>query len=956
MKALIAISLGLAALALTPPRAGAAITLLPGEQGFDVTATAEGGVEPELRAGAHPYSIVTEVAVDRTGPGPAEDIRGIELELPPGLIENPEAVERCERGRFTTPRSSPFEASLSGESCPDRSQVGIVTVRSAFGGGEARSFGLFNLVPPPGAPAQLGFSPYGVPVTLTPRIREAGGEFGLTLAVRNLSQQVRIDGLRFEVWGTPWSVVHNEQRGDCLKALEPDFGWAKCSTGPASTFPRLAYLTLSAHCEAPVVTRVRVDSWQDPGAFAQASAASEDAGGEPTALEDCDGVPFAPSVLARLAGNRASSSSGYDFNLDGEGGSLVDPARRVGSQVRRAVLTLPEGATINASLGVGLGVCEPGQFAAETVDSAPGAGCPNASKIGVLSLVSPLFGEPVEGSMFLARPDDPATAAPGSENPFDSMLALYLVAKAPERGVMVKVAGELRADPASGRLTATFDRLPQVPYTHFNVHFRNTQRAPLAAPATCGSYPSVADLSPWRDPGQVVRRTSMSAVIAGVGGGPCPTGTPGFAPGGAGGMLVREAGSYSSFILHLTRRDTEQEITSYSAELPPGLSARLAGVPYCPEEAIAAARGRSGVAELARPSCPEASRIGHTYSGYGLGPTLAYAPGGLYLAGPYGGAPLSIVAIDSATVGPFDLGVIVVRSAIRVDPRSTRVSIDSAGSDPIPHILSGIPLHLRDVRVFIDRGEFTRNPTSCAQMEMTSVLGGSGPVFGDPSDDVVAEAPAPFQVSGCGQLGFRPRLRLALRGGAERGDNPALRAEVRARPGDAGLASTAVTLPPSIFLAQDHIDGLCTGRQWAEGRCPADSVYGHARVFTPLLDRPLEGPVHLRSSPGATLPEVAIRLGGQVAIEVFGRIDAIDGGLRGRFEGLPDAPFSRFVMNLRGGRRGVLENGEDLCRRRQQARVKMIGHNNRGVRGGVGIALRCGGKHRGEGKGRGGRR
>ncbi|HYJ20838.1 MAG TPA: hypothetical protein VEW07_02300, partial [Solirubrobacterales bacterium] len=389
----------------------------------------------------------------------------------------------------------------------------------------------------------------------------------------------------------------------------------------------------------------------------------------------------------------------------------------------------------------------------------------------------------------------------------------------------------------------------------------------------------------------------------------------------------RNAGSRSPFYLHLTRSDAEQEITSYSATLPKGLLGSIAGVPFCPEAAIQAAARNGGFAETASPSCPAASKIGHTTAGYGLGSVLAYAPGGLYLAGPYNGSPLSIVAVDSATVGPFDLGVIIVRSAIRVDPRTAEISIDSAGSDPIPHIIKGIPLHLRDIRVYIDRPQFMVNPTSCERFGIVSTLNGSGAVFSSAADDSTAAVANPFQVSFCSSLPFKPRLDLRLGGGTKRGKYPSLRATVTPRAGDAGIGKAVVTLPPALFLAQDHIDTICSRVQSAASRCPSGSIYGKARAITPLMDEPLEGPVYLRASDNK-LPDLVAELHGRgIRIDVVGRIDSKDGGMRATYDVLPDAPVSKFVLNLKGGKRGLLVNSEDLCAS-APARAQLTGHNN----------------------------
>jgi hypothetical protein len=591
--------------------------------------------------------------------------------------------------------------------------------------------------------------------------------------------------------------------------------------------------------------------------------------------------------------------------------------------VRRAVVTLPEGVTINPSVGSGLGVCTAAQYEAETSSSPFGAGCPAESKIGDFRVKTPIVSGPVNGSIFLAAP---------RENPFGSLIAVYLVAKSIERGILVKVAGELKADPGSGNLTAVFDELPQLPYSDLEIHFREGQRSPLATPPACGNISTEADLTPWRDPG-LVRHKSLPAVIgAGAGGGPCPVGLAPFAPQAVAGMLNSRAGAYTPFYLHLTRKVTEQEIVSYSAQFPPGLLAKIAGIPYCPDSAIEAARQSSGVTERDHPHCPAASLIGHTYSGYGVGSVLAYAPGNLYLAGPYRGSAFSVVAIDSALVGPFDLGTVIIRSAVRIDPQTAQASIDATGTDPIPHIIDGIPIHLRDIRAYIDRPNFTLNPTSCEPFKVASALNGAGRRYADRSDDTLAVASAPFQAFDCASLGFRPRIGLELKGGTKRGNYPSLRVTVRPRPGDANIATSQVRLPPSLFLDQSRIRTICTKTQFAAGRCPSGSVYGHARAFTPLLEAPMEGPVYLRSS-AHTLPDLVFALRGHgIEVDVAGRIDAYKGGIRGTFPTIPDAPVSKFVLRMNGGKRGVLVNAENLCKARQLATARFLGHANRGWR------------------------
>jgi hypothetical protein len=947
----VGVIVAIVAVALSLPGSAAAFDFLPGAAGFDANVYAEGG-GAAAQAGSHPLALSFDLNFESEGVGPFSegDLRNLSLEMPPGLIENPTSIatRECSQADFQTPRASPWEESLSGESCKDNTQVGIVTVRSSFAGGTTRTFGLFNLAAPPGAPSELGFNPYGDPVILVPSIRQAGGEYGITLKAKNASQLLGISGLTLTIWGVPWSVIHNEQRGNCLKETDPAFGWAKCSVGrpgKVGSEPN-AYLTLPTSCEEPLNFAATAESWK----AAEPQPAPRTTSGKQT-LKGCDALEFKPRAAAQLSDPRASSPSGYGFDIEVDTGGVTEPecAPEIGivtgcapPPVRKAVVTLPQGVTINPSVGSGLGVCTPGQYEAETPLSPFGAGCPTESNIGDFSVKSPIITGPIEGHVFLAAPH---------QNPFGSLLAVYLVAKSIQRGILVKVAGELKPDPTTGSLTATFDKLPQLPYSDLHIHFREGQRSPLATPAACGKVSTEADFTPWRDPNIVQHASLPAAITAGVGGGPCPSGLAPFAPQAKGGTINSRAGAYTPFYMHLTRNVTEQEIVSYSAQFPPGLLGKIANIPYCPEAKIEAARVNSGVAERDHPSCPAASLIGHTYSGYGVGSVLAYAPGNLYLAGPYRGSSFSVVAIDSALVGPFDLGTVIVRSAVRIDPQTTQASIDATGTDPIPHIIDGIPIHLRDIRAYLDRPGFTLNPTSCERFTVASALNGAGLRFADRSDDTLATATAPFQAFDCSSLDFKPRISLKLKGAAKRGHHASLQVVVRPRPGDANIRSAQVTLPPSLFLEQGNIKTICTRAQFSGDRCPPGSVYGHVRAFTPLLEAPMEGPAYLRSS-SHTLPDLVFALHGHgVEVDVAGRIDSFKGGIRGTFPTIPDAPVSKFVLKMKAGRHGVLVNAENLCKKTQLATARFIGHANRGWRLQPELKAECkAGKKKGRGR------
>ena len=664
----------------------------------------------------------------------------------------------------------------------------------------------------------------------------------------------------------------------------------------------------------------RARSWQEPGSSEASALISQ--GGTPVTLSDC--LEVLSIAKMQLRTDRAAAATGLLFKLDvNDGGGFRNVKGHVRSPIRSSSAILPEGLSINPSLGAGLGTCSQADFARESATSPPGSGCPNNSKIGEVSADGLLgLSEPLQGNVFLATP---------YANPTNNLIALYITLASKRRGLYFKSYGTVDPDPTTGRLIVSFKDLPPLHYDLFTLSLREGQRAAMIAPPACGAYAAGLDSVPYSDPTLHLHDSSTFLIEHGEDGGPCPTGAAlPFHPGLEAGSENGNAGAYSPFRLRMTRTDSEQEITSYSATFPPGLLGKIAAIPYCPDQAIEAARQKSGAEELAHPSCPAVSSVGHTLAGYGVGATLAYAPGGLYLAGPYHGAPLSIVAIDSALVGPFDLGVVIVRSAIRIDPRTAQASIDSTGSDPIPHIIKGIPIHLRDIRVEVDRPNFTVNPTNCDPLASKSLLTGAGIDFASSADDARATATDRYQLFNCSAHQLKPRLQIKLKGPTTRGRYPALKATYTPRPGDANLKQAQVALPSTIFLAQEHINEICTIPRFKAKSCPKGSELGYANAITPLMEVPLSGPVYARANPTHILPDIVADISGRgIGIEVVGRIDkARGGGLRASFESLPDAPLSKFTMNLYGGKRSLLVNAGNLCASVQRANARFIAHNN----------------------------
>jgi hypothetical protein len=872
--------------------------------------------EPERQAGSHP-DVRTQFVVPQQDPSdpnsfPLELPHRFTIELPPGLIANTQASELCPEVKL--------KGALNGNmaACPIESQIGIAEVGGEAGGLPSP---LYNVAPPKGVPAMFAFNTLGTVIKLTPEVRS--NDYGVTIDSGVISNGIIVLGSDVTFWGVPSDPVHDPER------YGPEFGGFFYGPGHSTAYPRRAFMTTATSCSGtPEVRTGRLDGWKSIGQF-QPQSFSSDFDGVPFVATGCDRVPFSPSVEARATTNLADSPSGLDVKLHLP--QNTDPDGLAEANLKDVSMTLPAGMTVNPSSANGLGACSPGEVGLTTPVGQPKAvfdgepvSCPDSSKLGAVAIETPLIDHPLKGAIYLATQN---------ENPFRSLLALYIAVEDPETGLTIKLAGQAVPDPQTGQLRVDFSDNPQLPFEDLRVNLFTGPRAALKTPLACGQFTTTTRMTPWTSPQGADTTPSDSFQIAqGAGGSACigaDSGAPN-RPSFSAGTVDPTAAAYSPFVLKIAREDGSQPIKAIDATLPKGLLGKLAGISYCPDSALAAAAGRSGKAEQASPSCPAASRVGSVTVGAGAGSQPFYAGGTAYLAGPYKGAPLSLAIVTPAVAGPFDLGTVVVRTALQVDPESAQIH---AVSDPIPTILQGIPLDVRSIALNMDRSSFTLNPTSC---DPTQVTGAATSVF-----DQSAAFADRFQVGGCNALGLKPKLSLRLKGGATRGKYPALRAELNARPGDANIGKAVVSLPHSAFLAQEHIRTVCTRVQFAADACPAGSVYGKAVAWTPLLDKPLEGPVYLRSSSNK-LPDLVADLNGQIGVDLVGRIDSVRGGIRTSFESVPDAPVTKFVLEMQGGKKGLLVNSRNVCNTTSRARVSFTGQNGKTADSTPVLANSCG--------------
>ncbi len=873
----------------------------------------------EQRAGAHPYEWRLAFAMNQDGEErPEGTLRELIFDLPPGMVGNPMAVPRCTGAEFVGQIAQ----------CPGNTQVGLARIR-LFGLEDTAEIPVFNLTPPLGVPASFGFQLFGLNSFQEASLRTGADLFGAggyAASVSNVTvPNEPIQSIDARIWGVPAfgdlpGEGHYDER-TCIVA-------GSFVTGCASDAAEVPLLSLPTSCAGPLKWTVRVSSVEEPEAVEEDSVESVGLGGAPAGLNTCSGVPFAPKIKAQPEVASSDSATGFKVNL--EIPQTNSPNLPATAHLKDTVVTLPAGMAVNPSSADGLGTCSLSEIGLGGTDPAQ---CPDNSKVGRVLANSPLLDHPVSGSVYLAKQ---------GENPFGSLIAIYVALNDPLTGVVVKLAGKVEPDPVTGQLRTTFLSNPQLPVESFDFEFFGGPRAPLTTPPTCGTYATTAKLTPWSSPEGADVTLSTTFPISSSPAGPCPATEAQMphSPSFEAGTVEPLAGAYSPFVVKLTRENGSQRIGALNTTLPTGVAANFTGIPECSEAQIAQAASRGnpgqGALEKASPSCPAASQIGAVNVGAGSGNPL-YVQGNVYLAGPYKGAPFSLAIITPGIAGPFDIGTVVVRAALYVNPETGQGTVRS---DPVPSILQGIPLDVRSIAVRVDRSGYVLNPTSCEEKQVTGeAISTTG---------AVAQLRNRFQVGGCKGLDYTPKLSLQMKGAVRRSGHPALKAVLTQPSGQANNQRTVVILPPTTFIDQNHIANPCTRPQFAEGKCPPASVLGKARVFTPLLAKPLEGPVYFRANGGERdLPDVVVDLHGQVDVIAVGFVDAVtkkgseSSRVRTIFANLPDAPITKAVFSFKGGKKGVFVNSANLCKAPPIATVKMVAHNNKMQSSNQRIATSC---------------
>ncbi len=873
----------------------------------------------DVQAGAHPATVTTSIDYNtlphRTGVEieqyyAAQDPKMEIVDLPPGLIGDSLAAERCPASAIQATERFP-------EKCPADSRVGFVTIESQ-GGGEAVST-LYNAVPESGYPAEFGFEFDRGLVMLRPRLLPTEDGYVTSVAAPYLprSEAFKVTGARVTFFGDP-----SEQDGG---------GGGE------------AFLTNPDACVAPPSRAlVEMDSWVDPANWQSRETGMFEASAT-HAVSGCSMLQFEPSIKVSPETSETDTPSGYEVVLRVPQAPNV-PGDLATPDLRDAVVDLPAGVSVSPGAAYGLVGCHAsGPEGIELGDHdklsdenkvqegeeegpdglvhpAPGH-CPAASQIGEVEVKTPLLASPLQGHVYVAQPTcggegQPACTEASATN--GELYGLYL--ELAGSGVIVKLKGRVSANPITGQITTLFKENPQLPFSELKLRLNSGERAPLANPQGCGSFTTTSDLTPWSSPETPDAKPVSSFTVNG-----CATPAP-FSPSFSAGSVSTAAASSSAVTTTLSRADGEVDLSEVSVTLPAGLVGFLSQVPLCEEPQAAAGE------------CAASSLIGSTTVAVGAGPDPFWVSGKVYLTGPYNGAPFGLSVVVPAKAGPFDLGNVVVRAAITINPLTTAVTVTSS---PLPQIKDGVPFRLRTLNVQVNRPGFILNPSNCDEQSVTGVVAAVG--------GATADVSSPFAVEGCKSLAFRPSFTASTQGKASKADGASLDVKVTyPAGGEANIKSVKTELPRMLPSRLSTLQKACTAAVFEANpaTCPAESVVGTARASTSILPVTLSGPVYLVSHGGEKFPNIVVVLQGDgVRVDLIGDTDIKHGITSTTFARVPDDPVSSFELYLPEGKYSILgaylpvNANYNFCGRRLTMPTVITGQNGAVIKQGTNISI-----------------
>jgi hypothetical protein len=862
----------------------------------------------DSQAGSHPFDMTTTFKLNLNPEGWIRDeyyTRDISVDLPSGFAGSIVSVPQC--------RITQIEFEQAG--CPTSSQVGVAEVFLGVGGySQPPIVPVYNMVPSDGGLAELTFHVLNIaqPILVSAR---TDGDYGLVSQTTNISEFLPFAGLRITLWGVPADPRHDAERflplngSGCGVFCPHAQGPGDAKGEPLSdSAPPTAFLTNPTKCGpgSEYDAKFIGDSWVHPGSFEPFDGRPllSDPNWQtvmtsmyPAGVTGCNKLAFNPSLTVTPDTTEADSPSGYGIDLHVP--KSIAPNDLATPAVDNAVATLPQGLAINPGAADGLQACTdnssepPGSPGNEIgLGSNAQPACPHASQVGTVEVTTPALPDVLHGEVYL------------STDHSNNNYAAFVVIRGD--GLLVKLKATVVANPVTGQLTTSFLNNPELPFTDFVLHFYGGPRAVLVNPSVCGPATTSIDLTPWSvGPGGTGDATPLSTFDVSFDGlgGACPFPVP-FDASFTAGTTSIQAGGFSPFSATFSRNDADQRVDHVQVKTPPGLLGTLANVPLC------------GEPQASEGSCSAASQIGRVTVGVGSGAAPLYLPipgqppNPVFLTGPYRGAPFGMSFVIPAVAGPYNLGTVVVRAAINVDPHTAALTVTS---DPLPTIIDGVPVQVKTVNVLIDRPGFVFNPTSCGPLS----IGGSM----TSREGSTASFSSSFQVTGCGDLRFKPEFKVSTSGKTSKARGASLDARVRFPRGalgtQANIAKVKVNLPKQLPSRLTTLQKACPAAIFEAnpGKCPAASVIGVVRAVTPTLPDVLSGPVYFVSHGGAAFPDLVIVLQGDgVRVDLTAATFINKAGITSStFRTIPDVPVSSFELYLPQGPYSALTANRNLC-------------------------------------------
>src|ERR1700735_2568538 len=862
----------------------------------------------DTQAGSPPFDLTLSFGLNFTeSEGSAGGaVRDVKIAFPRGIVGDPHATAQCTRQQL-----------LSGGSggCPPDTAVGVdeASKGSGFTAADWDFFiPVFNMVPPAGVPAEFAFTIFGSTVLIDAGVR-SGSDYGITTIARNIGYKPVFNTIT--LWGVPGDPVHNLERCGVSPSNIADSHEQECGYRAGGKAPR-PLLTLPTSCEGPLKTTLTIDSWEKGLPSPSESFLSHDPTGTPVGLTGCDHLSFPPSLTVAPDTSYADTPAGLTADVKVPQEGLTTGEGIGAANIKDTTVTLPEGVAINPGQAAGLAACGPEEDGLTTPteeaegkeDSGP-AHCPNASQVGTDEIETPLLAQGLKGDVYIMPSNPPH---------------LKLLVTAYGEGVFLKLIGDVNLDEKTGRLTTTFEKTPELPFTDFKLSFSGGAQAALSTPTQCGTYTSTSNFVPWSSPVELDASPASSFQIeSGPYGAPCPSNPLPFSPSMIAGSTTDQAGGFTSFSLLLTRPDDQQRVGTLQFKTPEGLLGMISQVALCPE-----AQANAG-------TCSSASQIGHTVVEAGPGPyplvvpQPGQPPAPIYLTEGYKGAPYGLSIVVPLHVGPFTLQTQVVRAKIEVNPITTQLTVTT---DPLPTVIDGIPADLRAINAVIDKPGFMFNPTGCEPSSFsgtaTSAQGAQAPISSH------------FQMGSCRSLTFKPNFKVSTSGKTSRKNGASLDAKILYPTGALGdnqassqsnVKMVKVDLPKQLPSRLTTLQKACPSATFEANpaSCPEDSRVGSATAITPVLPVTLTGPAYFVSYGGAKFPELVVVLQGYgVTVFLHGETFISKAGITSStFRNVPDVPITSFELKLPEGPFSALAANGNLCTTKLKMPTAFTGQN-----------------------------